>query len=98
MAFHLGNIPELDAILIRAAEDSVLSSIFNTLSISLLLVLQFGVIIFAAVCTAICFWRIRIRQANDNGKSGPWPWILIVALSALYLLVAIVLVLHGGTL
>jgi transcriptional regulator with AAA-type ATPase domain len=98
MAFHLGDIPELDAILIRAADDSVLSSIFNTLPISLLLVLQFGAIIFAAVCTAICFWHIRLRQANDNGKTSFWPWRFIVALSAFYLLVAIVLVLPGDTL
>jgi hypothetical protein len=95
MAFHLANIPELDAILLHATEDSILSSIFNTIPISLMLVLQFAVIIFASACTAICFWRIRVSFTASNGKSKTWAWLFILALCALYMLIAIILILPG---
>ncbi len=96
MAFHLNNVPELDAILIRASDNSVLSSIFNAADISLLLILQFAVVIFASACAAICFWRIRIHQRNNNGKSGFWAWKFVTALCVLYLFVTITLILYGG--
>ena len=98
MAFHLDNIPELDAILIRAANDSFLNSIFNTIPISLLFVLQFTVVMFAAVCTAICFWRIWAHQTDYDRKSGFWPWGIIFAICAVYLLATIILILPGGIL
>jgi hypothetical protein len=98
MAFHLYDIPELDAILIQAADGSVLSSILNTTPISLLFILQLAVVALAAACTAICFWRIRVRQAGYDGKTGSWPWRFIVALCAVYLLVTIALILPGGIL
>ena len=96
MAFHLNNVPQLDAILIQASDDSVLSSVFNAADISLLLILQFGAVIFASVCTAICFWRIRVHQRSNSGKSGFWSWKFVTALCGLYLLVTIVLILYGG--
>ena len=96
MAFHLNNVPELESILIRAADNSILSSLFNVVDISLLLILQFAAVIFASACTAICFWRIRVRQWSNNGKSGFWSWKFVTALCALYLLVTIALVLYGG--
>ena len=96
MAFHLNNVPELGAILIRATDNSILSSIFYTADISLLLILQFAAVIFASACTAICFWRIRLRQGSNNGKSGFWSWKFVTALCALYLLVTIALILYGG--
>ncbi|MHC4396763.1 MAG: sigma 54-interacting transcriptional regulator [Planctomycetota bacterium] len=96
MAFHLKNVPELDAILIRAADNSILSSIFNNTNISLLLILQLAAVIFAAACTAVCFWRIRVHHKSNNGKSAFWSWKFITALCALYLLVTIALILYGG--
>ncbi|MEE9357863.1 MAG: hypothetical protein V3U62_06065, partial [Sedimenticolaceae bacterium] len=98
MAFHLYNIPELDAILIQAADDSFLSSIFNIAPISLLFILQFVAVMFAAVCAAICFWRIKGHRANYIGKSGFWPWKFIAALCIVYLIVTITLILHEGIL
>ncbi|MHC4508391.1 MAG: sigma 54-interacting transcriptional regulator [Planctomycetota bacterium] len=96
MAFHLHDIPELDAILIQAADGSVLSSILNTTPISLLFILQFAVVALAAVCTAICFWRIRVRQADYDGKTNSWPWRFIAALCIVYLSATIALILPGG--
>jgi hypothetical protein len=96
MAFHLNNVPELDAILIRASDNSILSSIFNAADISLLLILQVAVVIFASAYAAICFWRIRIHQRNNNGKSGFWAWKFVTALCVLYLFVTITLILYGG--
>jgi hypothetical protein len=93
MAFHLYNIPELDAILIRAANDSFLNSIFNTIPITLLFVLQFTVVMFAAICTAVCFWRICVHQAECDRKTGLGPWKLIFAICAVYLSATIVLIL-----
>jgi hypothetical protein len=98
MAFYLYYIPELDAILIQAADDSFLSSIFNTTPISLLFILQFITVMFAAVCAAICFWRIKGHRANCIGKSSFWPWKFIAALCIVYLVVTITLILHGGVL
>jgi hypothetical protein len=98
MAFHLYDIPELDAILIQAANDSVLSSVLNTTPISLLFVLQFAAVMFAVACTVVCFWRIRARQADGESKTGFWPWRFIAALCIVYLLAAIALILPGGIL
>jgi transcriptional regulator with AAA-type ATPase domain len=93
MAFLLYNIPELDAILIRAGNESILSPILNTKPITLLFILQLAVIIFAAACTAISFWRIRAHQKKNEAKTSHWQWKCIAALSALYLLVALTLIL-----
>lgn len=96
MAFHLDNIPGLNGIFIRASDGSIFNSIFNTADISLLLILQFAAVIFASVCTAICFWRIRVRHRSNNGKWGFWTWKFIFSLCAVYLLGAIALILYGG--
>jgi DNA-binding NtrC family response regulator len=95
MAFHLNNVPELDAILIRAADNSILSSILNNTHISLLIILQFAAVILASVCTAICFWRIQVHYTSNNGKSSFWSWKFVTALCALYLLFTIALILYG---
>ncbi|MHC4111196.1 MAG: cyclic nucleotide-binding domain-containing protein [Planctomycetota bacterium] len=96
MAFHLNNVPELDAIFLQASDSSIMSSFFNAADISLLLILQFAAVIFASVCTAVCFWRIRIHQVRNNGKSSFWSWKFVTVLCAIYLLVTIALVLYGG--
>ena len=98
MAFHLDNIPELDAVLIRAADNSVLTSVLNTMPITLLLILQLAVIALAAVGAAICFWRTRVHLEKRGGKSIVWPWRFTTALCTVYLLVAIILILPGGIL
>lgn len=98
MAFHLYDIPQLDTILIRAAEGSFWSSILNAAPISLLFIVQFSVIMFAALCTAVCLWRIRVRQVKYGAKTGFWCWIFITAICAVYLLLAVALILPGGVL
>ena len=98
MAFHLYNVPELDKILLRTTDASVLNFIFNAVPISLLLILQFAAVLFAAICAAVCFWRIRVHQADYDGKIGFWPWKLIFAIYTVYLLAAIVLILPRGIL
>ena len=98
MAFHLYNIPELDVILIRTTDNSILSPIFNTVPISLLFIMQFAAVMFAAVCAAICFWRIKVHQADYSDKTGFWSWKFIAALCAVYFWGTIALILPGGIL
>lgn len=93
MSFHLGNIPELDAVIVQAANGSVLSSILNIVPISFLFVSQFAVVMLAALCTAVCLWRIWARQTEH--KNQTWQWSLVIALCGVYLLTTIVLILHG---
>ena len=99
MAFHLNNIPELNAILIQATDESILSSVFNATPISMLFILQLAAIMFAVVCTSICFWRIRVHEKSyEDGKTSLWSWLFIVALCVVYLLVTLGLILPRGIL
>ncbi len=95
MAFLLYNIPELDAILIRAGNESILSPILNTKPITFLFILQIAAVIFAAACTAVSFWRIRANQKKNEAEINRLQWKCIAGLCAVYLLVTITLILPG---
>lgn len=98
MAFHLGNIPELDAVLVQAADGSVLAPILNASPINILTILQFSAVAFAASCAAICFWRVRVRQRSLDGRVRLWPWGFVAVVCVAYLSVAITLVICRGIL
>ena len=98
MAFHLYDIPQLNAISIRAEEESLWGPVLNYMPINLLFVLQLSGIVFAALCSGICLWRIRVRQEDCEIKRDFWRWKLIAAVFVIYLISSIVLILPGGVL
>jgi len=93
MAFHLDNIPGLDALGIHAATGSVLAQRFPTLDVPLLGMMQMAVIVLAAACALLSLLRIRQHLDGAIGRPAAWRWATLGVLCAAYVGLAGVLVL-----
>ena len=95
MAFHLANIPGLEALRIRAASDSFWTRHVPSLDLSLLTVLQFAAVLFAAAIGGITLWRIRVHASTQGAELAPWGWNAFLAAAMAYLAAAVALVAIG---
>lgn len=96
MAFHLGNIPGLDALQVRAMPGSFLAEHLPALRIPVLALLQGTAIGLAACLAGIALWRIRCRFSREGGRPVRLGWMALAACSAAYPAAALALVLSGG--
>lgn len=96
MAFHLDNIPELDTIVLRAADGSAVATLLNNVPISLTFVSQLLVIVISAICTSLVFWLIRVRSRERAIGGHRWGWMLLLALCAAYFFASIGLISPQG--
>jgi hypothetical protein len=92
MAFHLQNIPGLDALGIHAAAESGLSRLVPALNLPLLGALQLAVIGLATLLALISFPRIWRHVDEAVGHRAVWRWSVVGVLAAAYLGVAAALV------
>ncbi len=88
MAFHLENIPGLDALAVRAAAGSGLARLVPALDLPLLTVLQIAVIGLATLLALVSFPRIWRHVDEAVGHRAMWRWGLVGVLAAAYLGVA----------
>jgi transcriptional regulator with GAF, ATPase, and Fis domain len=92
MAFHLENIPGLGALGIHAAAESGLARLVPALNLPLLGVSQIAVIALATLLALVSFPRIWRHLDDGVGHRAVWRWSVIGMLSAVYLGVAVALV------
>jgi polyferredoxin len=95
MAFHIANIPGLETLRIHATPDSFWTRLVPSLDLSLVTVLQFGAVLFAAVVGGITLWRIRVHMTRQDAEIVPWGWNAFLAAATVYLTVSICLVILG---
>ncbi|HUT24827.1 MAG TPA: sigma 54-interacting transcriptional regulator, partial [Sumerlaeia bacterium] len=91
MAFHLENVPGLDAVGIYAVQGSFWAQHLPVDKVTLLALIQFGSVLAAALFAALTLWRIRAHFAKEGGKLSVWGWIVVLAICIAYLSAAIVL-------
>jgi len=96
MSYQLGHVGFLRAVRLHAEAGTFAAQIMPAGEISLLLVLQLGVVLFAAAGAAACLLGVRARQRRDGGTPSRAGWTLLAALAACYLLGTIALVVAGG--
>jgi CRP-like cAMP-binding protein/polyferredoxin len=95
-AYHLANSPALTSLKLSAAAGSFWDALFPGGEISLLCLVQLGVILVSAVLMAITLWGIRARFVSEQVPLSPWGWRILQSLCALYLVVTLALILHGS--
>jgi hypothetical protein len=92
MAYQFSNIPGLEGVKIYSAADSFLSRIMPFREISLLVVMQLGIILLAGFLMAITLWRVRVYVQKEGIVPKPAGWRILVIFSFLYLAASIYLV------
>jgi transcriptional regulator with GAF, ATPase, and Fis domain len=92
MAFHLANVPGLDAIGVYAAQGSFWAQHLPVDKVTLLALIQFGSVLASALFAALTLWRIRAHFAKAGGRLPPWGWIVVLAICVAYLSAGVVLV------
>jgi len=92
MAFHLQNIPLLDAILVSTPAEAAGAG-GRAIQIGLLDMLQLAVIVISAIVAAIALWRIRVRIMNR--AAARLGWGVVDALVLLYVAGSLALLLIG---
>jgi hypothetical protein len=92
MAFHLENIPGLDALGIHAAAESGLSRLVPALNLPVLGALQLAVIGLATLLALVAFPGIWRHVDETVGHRDVWRWSVVGVLAAAYLGTAAALV------
>jgi polyferredoxin len=95
MAFHLANVPGLDALGIHFAAGSPWAERIPSLEVPLLEVLQIASISVAAILAGVAFWRIPVHAGGQGAQLILGGWRVVLALGAVYLAVAFYLVILG---
>jgi transcriptional regulator with GAF, ATPase, and Fis domain/polyferredoxin len=94
MAFHLQNVPGLDALSVRAAAGSALAALLPALNLPLLGALQVAAIGLAMLLALVSFPRIWRHVDQSVGHRAAWRWGVVGALAAAHLGVAAALVIY----
>jgi len=94
MAFHLQNIPSLEAVRISAPGEAFGGQ--AAVAVGLLAVLQFSAILAAAILAAIALWRTRVRITDRGAPRAMWGWRIVDALAAVYVAGTLALSVIGG--
>jgi DNA-binding NtrC family response regulator/polyferredoxin len=89
MAYHLQEFPIIDALRIRIVEESYWTDFLPLTEINILMILQLGVILIAAIFAMVSLWRIWSRFLNQEIKSKLWVWSVILGLSIVYILTSV---------
>jgi len=96
LAFHLQNIPSLDAVNISARAETFGLRGSGMVGVGLLAVLQSVVVLAAAFFAAVALWRIRLRLGARGEGRARWGWRFVNALAALYVAGNLALSFIGG--
>ena len=96
MAFHLENIPGMDAVRLRVTEWTLGSFHFPEWDMSIRVVLQFVSLFLAAALAALTFWRLRAHSTRQGSELSPWGYRFLLTFCAIYLITSLVLVWPGG--
>lgn len=97
MAFHVEHIPGIETLYVSVMPLTTQVQAATPLDVSLLIVLQVGIIALAAVFAALSLWRIWAHSVSRGVPLVPWRWGLLSAMCAVYLAVAAALVTFPGT-
>jgi transcriptional regulator with AAA-type ATPase domain/polyferredoxin len=89
MAYQLSNIPGLTSLRLYAVPGSFPGNLFSFGEVTLLVLLQLAVILFAALLAAVVFWRIRIQAGKEDLKLNAKGWKMLLSINALYVVFAI---------
>lgn len=92
MAFHVEHIPGIDSIRLSVAPDPTQFLAGVQLEVTVLGILQIGIIAGAAMFAAISFWRIWAHSVQRGIDLSRWRWAILVGICTLYLIVAVTLV------
>lgn len=93
-SFHMQNIPGIDALRL-GLEGSGWENILPFVEVSFLSVIQVIVILLSGLLAAVTLWRIWASMMKEDINPVSWRWTFLVAFCALYLGVAVGLILTG---
>ena len=89
MVFHLEKIPGLAALQFRVVEGYFWTSHLPITDVTLLRILQLGVILLAAIFAMISLRQIWTKFVQHEIKARKWGWRILLMLCAAYLLTVI---------
>jgi transcriptional regulator with AAA-type ATPase domain/polyferredoxin len=87
MSYQLSNIPALRTIRFYAVPDSFLGTLFSGFpggEVTLMRLLQLGVILLAFLLALVAFWRIRVQAGKEETGSSTVGWNILLIFSLLY--------------
>ena len=90
MSYQLSNIPVLNTVRFYAVTDSFLGTLFPGGEVTLLRLLQLGVIVFAFLAASIAFRRIRVQARKEETAISKLGWNVLLIFSMLYTAFAVV--------
>lgn len=79
LAYQITNIPGLERLQVYAAGGG---------EVSLLVILQLALILFAAFLGTVAFWRIRVQAQKENISLNLAGWNILLGFTALYITLA----------
>lgn len=84
MAYQISNIPGLTTVRFYAVKGSFLGNLFPGGEVTLLVLLQLGIILLAALLAVIAFWRIRVHAKKEEISLKAKGWNFLLFLGILY--------------
>jgi polyferredoxin len=93
MAFHLGNVPGLETLVVHGRSEAFLSTLVPATGIPVLLGLQLAVVAGASLAGGFALWRIRQGMDHDSVRRRSWRALGASAMG--YCALALALLLQG---
>ncbi len=93
MAFQIANFPAVNSLTISGSLGPVWNVLLPESGLSLMKLVQFAAILFAALLAAITFFGIRQRFHKDQTPASSSAWMALIGLFVCYLTVNLFLVL-----
>jgi len=95
MGYQLSNIAALRAVRFYAVPDSFLGRLFSGGEVTLMLLLQLGVVLLAFLSAMVAFWRIRVQAEKEDIRVSLVGWNTLLIFSMLYTAFAIVVTVYS---
>ena len=89
MAYHLIEVPVLDALQIRVAEETIWAAYLPVTEVTVLIIMQIMAILLATIFAMISLRKIWIRIKQKEAKIESWGWRIILGICTIYLIMTV---------
>jgi hypothetical protein len=90
MSYQFSNIPVLRTVRFYVVPDSFLGTLFSSGEVTMLRLLQLGIILLAFILAMVAFWRIRVHAHKERTEISKLGWNILLIFSMLYTAFAVV--------